>query len=86
MRNGDYHPGNRSKQVQETHTISMLTEKQHPCMASQTTTIFFYIQTLLQLLCEFLGTVWAYCRGDNPHYIITSPTTNQSLSCTVTIC
>ena len=61
---------NSSKKLTQ-YLQQSLNEKQYACMAY--TQQVFYIQTLLQLLCEFLGTVWTYCWGDNPHYIITSP-------------
>ena len=68
--NRDYHPSNRSKQIQETHTI---TAAKFECCARSHAWMLFIFQTLPRVLCEFLGTVWTYCRNDNPHCTITSP-------------
>ena len=74
--NRDYHPGNRSKQFQETHTITAAkfewkTASMHGFTHNKVQQVF-NIRSLLRLLCEFLGTVWTYYRGDNPRCIITS--------------
>ena len=78
FRNGDFRPGNRSKQFQK-YTISAAKCKwKTACMhAWLYTQQVFYIKTLPHLLCEFLGTVWICCRGDSLHYIITSLTVFQ---------
>ena len=33
--------------------------------------VLLFFLNLLRILCEFHETLWTYCLGDNPHYVIT---------------